>query len=205
MERFDQYLSKLPFFQRAVIFLLPALISAALIYMDILPMQEETLDQLTQQNQQLQRDIKRKSPARLHRKIKQTEKKLLALKSKVEEERDDLNFLYAKLSNLEISEFTEEKWAMILDKILKKSLNLNLSLQHIKNSDSEVKDPSKNILPKKYVEISGKGTYKDAVSYLGFIENRQLLIDIKNIKFEKENTSDKVNFNINFTIYGVNL
>ena len=205
MEKFDQYLSKLPPFQRIVIFLLPALISAALIYLDILPMQEEELDQLIQQNQQLHRDIKRKSPARLRSKIKQSEKKLLALKTKVEADRDDLNFLYAKLSNLEISEFNEEKWALTLDKILKKSLKLDLTLEHIKNSDSEIKNPAKNILPKKYVEITGKGSYENAIRYLGFIENRQFLIDIKNIRFEKDDASNSVSFNINFTIYGVNL
>jgi len=205
MEKFDQYLSKLPPFQRIVIFLLPALISAALIYLDILPMQEEELDQLIQQNQQLHRDIKRKSPARLRSKIKQSEKKLLALKTKVEADRDDLNFLYAKLSNLEISEFNEEKWALTLDKILKKSLKLDLTLEHIKNSDSETKNPAKNILPKKYVEITGKGSYENAIKYLGFIENRQFLIDIKNIRFEKDDASNSVSFNINFTIYGVNL
>lgn len=205
MEKFDQYLSKLPPFQRIVIFLLPALISAALIYLDILPMQEEELDQLIQQNQQLHRDIKRKSPARLRSKIKQSEKKLLALKTKVEADRDDLNFLYAKLSNLEISEFNEEKWALTLDKILKKSLKLDLTLEHIKNSDSEIENPAKNILPKKYVEITGKGSYENAIKYLGFIENRQFLIDIKNIRFEKDDASNSVSFNINFTIYGVNL
>jgi len=205
IEKFNQYLNKLPVFQRLFIFLLPAFISAAIIYLDILPMQEEELDQLTQQTEQLHRDIRRKSPAILRRKIKKSKKELLALKTKVETSRDDLNFLYAKLSNLEISEFNEEKWALTLDKILKKSLALNLTLKHIKNNDSEIKNPAKDILPKKYVEITGKGSYKDAIKYLGFIENRQFLIDIKNIKFEKEATSNSVSFNINFTIYGVNL
>lgn len=205
VEKFNQYLSKLSLFQRIFIFLLPAFISATIIYLDILPMQEEELDQLTQQTEQLHRDIRRKSPIILRRKIKKSKKQLLALKTKVETSRDDLNFLYAKLSNLEISEFSEEKWALTLDKILKKSLALNLTLEHIKNNDSEIKNPAKDILPKKYVEITGKGSYKDAIKYLGFIENRQFLIDIKNIKFEKDATSNNVGFNINFTIYGVNL
>ncbi len=205
VEKFNRYLGKLPLFQRIFIFMLPAFISAAIIYLDILPMQEEELDQLTQQTEQLHRDIRRKSPTILKRKIKKSKKQLLALKTKVETSRDDLNFLYAKLSNLEISEFSEEKWALTLDKILKKSLALNLTLEHIKNNDSEIKNPIKDILPKKYVEITGKGSYKDAIKYLGFIENRQFLIDIKNIKFEKDATSNNVGFNINFTIYGVNL
>ncbi|HHD83992.1 MAG TPA: hypothetical protein ENK93_03865 [Campylobacteraceae bacterium] len=205
IEKFENYLTKIKPAQRYFIYLLPALLTAAIIYLDILPMQEEALDTRTQRHDQLQRDIKRKSPVVLRRKIRKAEKKLLALKTDVEEKRDDLTFLYAKLTNLEISEFNEAKWALTLDKILKESLKHRIALSHIKNSDSEVKRPGDAVLPKKYVEITGKGTFKETLKYLSFIENTQFLIDIKNLKMEKIPEEEKIKFTINFTIYGVNL
>ena len=204
-EKFENYLTKIKPAQRYGIYLLPALLTAAIVYLDILPVQEEELDQLTQRQDQLQRDIKRKSPTVLRRKIKKSEAKLLALKTETEEKRDDLNFLYAKLTNLEISEFNEAKWAITLDKILKESLKRNITIAHIKNNDSEVKNPNDAVLPKKYVEIKGSGNFKETLKYLSFIENRQFLIDIKNIRMEKAKEESDIDFTINFTIYGVNL
>ena len=205
IEKFENYLSKIKPLQRYAIYLLPALLAGAIIYLDILPIQEEDLDTLTQRHDQLQRDIKRKSPARLRKKIKNTEKNLLALKTDVEEKRDDLNFLYAKLTNLEISEFNEAKWALTLDKILKESLRHHITLKHIKNSDSKAKNPNESVLPRKYVEISGRGSFKETLKYLSFIENTQFLIDVKNLKMEKTDDEEAIDFMINFTIYGVNL
>jgi Tfp pilus assembly protein PilO len=205
LEKFENYLGKIKPAQRYFIYLLPALLTAAVIYLDILPYQEEELDTLTQQKEQLQRDIKRKSPARLRKKIKKGEKELLSLKSDVEEKRDDFNYLYAKLTNLEISEFNDAKWAITLDKILKESLKRHIEIAHIKNNDSEVKNPNSKILAKKYVEIEGKGDFKDILNYISFIENTQFLIDIKNIRMEKIPDESDIGFTINFTIYGVNL
>jgi Tfp pilus assembly protein PilO len=205
IEKFENYLGKIKPAQRYFIYLLPALLTAAIIYLDILPYQEEELDTLTQQNEQLLRDIKRKSPARLRKKIKKGEKELISLKSEVEERKDDLNYLYAKLTNLEISEFNDAKWAITLDKILKESLKRHIEIAHIKNNDSEVKNPNSSILAKKYVEIEGKGNFKDILKYISFIENTQFLIDIKNIRMEKIPDENDISFTVNFTIYGVNL
>ena len=108
-EKLENYFTKIKPTQRYFIYLLPALLATAIVYLDILPMQEEALETLSQQNEQLQRDIERKSPAALQRKIRKSQKKLLALKTEVEEKEDDLHYLYAKLTNLEISEFNEAK------------------------------------------------------------------------------------------------
>lgn len=204
-EKMENYFTRIKPTQRYFIYLLPALLAAAIVYLDILPMQEEELDTLSQQNEQLQRDIERKSPAVLQRKIRKSQKKLLALKTEVEEQEDDLHYLYAKLTNLEISEFNEAKWALTLDRILKESLKHHIAIEHIKNSDSEVKNPNREVLPKKYVEITGQGDFKAVLKYLAFIENTQFLIDMKNIKMEKLPEKSEIKFAFNFTIYGVNL
>ncbi len=205
IEKFENYLKKIKPAQKIFIYFLPSLLAAAIIYLNILPSIEEELDIKEQRFEQLKKDIKRKSPSILKKKIKKSQEQLLSLKSEVEEKKDDLNYLYAKLTNLEISEFDETRWTLTLDKILKKSLSLNIKIDHIKNSDSKEKKSDESILPKKYVEISGSGKYENALKYLSFIENTQFLIDIKNIRFEKVIDEDKINFTINFTIYGIKL
>ena len=205
IEKFENYLHKITLPQKIGIYLLPALLTGVIIYLDVLPLQEESYDQLTQRHDQIQRDIKRKSPFVLRKKIKKSKQKLLILKSKVQEDKDDLNFLYAKLTNLELAEFNESKWTQALDHILKKSLDLHITINHIKNNNSENKDQKKSILPKKYVEIAGTGSYKDTLAYLNFIESRNFLIKIKNINFSNNPKKAQINFVINFTIYGVNI
>ncbi len=205
IEKFENYLKKIKLTHKIFIYILPSFLAAAIIYLNIMPSLEEELDIQMQTADQLKRDIKRKSPLVLKKKIKKSEQELLSLKTKVEENKDDLNYLYAKLTNLEISEFDETKWTLTLDKILKKSLSLNIKIDHIKNNDSKEKKSNKSILPKKYVEISGSGKYEDTLKYLSFIENTQFLIDIKNIRFEKVTDANKINFTINFTIYGIRL
>ena len=205
MEKFENYLKKIKSSQKIFIYALPSLLTAAIIYLNILPSQEEEFDLSTQKADQLKRDIKRKSPSILRKKIKKSEKKLLALKTQIEDNKDDLNYLYAKLTNLEISEFDETKWTLALDKILKKSLSLNIKIDHIKNSDSKKEETDNAILPEKYVEIAGSGNYENALKYLSFIENTRFLIDIKNIRFEKKSGEDKIDIKVNFTIYGIKL
>ncbi len=206
LKNFEEYLKKAPSNQKLMIFAMPALIIGALVWYLILPVQEERMDTLSQEISQLQSNIQRKSPRILRKKIKKSEKKLLALKDEYERNRDDLNYLYARLTNLEISEFDAKRWTITLDAILKESLKLGITLQNIKNNDAKEGKKSENIVAKKYVEISGVGSYDKAVKYLAFIEDSGFLIDVKNIKMEKaQEDESRVEFSINFTIYGVNL
>ncbi len=207
LSEFESYLQKVKLSQKIFIYLMPLMLVGALIFMFIMPQQDEDLEVITSQQEQLHRDIKRKQPRSIKRKIKKAEQKLLALREDVEENRDSLNYLYAKLSNLEISDFDEKKWALTLDDILKKSLSLDISIDYIKNSDSKTDIHKSEIVPKKYIEISGRGSYNSTLAYLHFIENTQFIVDIKNIQMEKinEEGSDMIQFSINFTIYGVNI
>ena len=209
IQDFESYLQKVKLSQKMFIYLMPLMVVGALVFMFITPAQDEELDVITSQQDQLHRDIKRKMPRTIKRKIQKNEQALLNLKETLEEDSDSLNYLYAKLSNLEISDFDEKKWALTLDNILKKSLTLKISIDHIKNSDSESDSLDTNIVPKKYIEIVGKGSYQSTLKYLHFIENTPFIVDIKNIKMNKlqgdETRQDWIEFNINFTIYGVNI
>ncbi len=207
LTEFESYLQKVKRSQKIFIYLMPIMIVGAIIFMFIAPQQDEDLEILTSQQEQLHRDIKRKQPRTIKRKIKKAEQKLLVLREEVEKNRDSLNYLYAKLSNLEISDFDEKRWALTLDDILKKSLTLHISIDYIKNSDSKSDSKQSEIVPKKYIEISGKGSYNSTLAYLHFIENTQFIVNVKNIQMEKtdEEGSDMIQFSINFTIYGVNI
>ncbi len=208
LTEFESYLQKVKISQKIFIYLMPLMLVGAVVFMFVTPTQDEELEVITSQQDQLHRDIKRKQPRTIKRKIQKSQKELLALKDEVETNKDSLNYLYAKLSNLEISDFDEKKWALTLDDILKKSLTLDISIDYIKNTDSKKDVQKSEIIPKKYVEIRGKGSYNSTLEYLNFIENTQFIVDIKDIKMEKmqEETDTKdIQFSINFTIYGVNI
>ena len=203
--KFENYLKKVQTTQKIMIFFIPILLIAGLVFMYITPMQMEELDMIDSESAKLHSNIERKKPKTIKSKIKKLEPTLLTLKEESEQNRDSLNFLYAKLSNLEILEFNEQQWTFTLDEILKKSLNLNIKIKHIKNSNSKLQKTNEKIVPKKYVEIIGSGKYSDALKYLHFIENRKFLVDVKNIKMQKQSESQDIDFQFNFTIYGVNL
>ncbi len=205
MKQFEEYLKKLKFSHKVLIYLMPMIVAFGVSFVYLLPLQEDEIINLEDQNSKLQANIKRKSPKTVKRQILQIKNEVLTLKEKNEQDFDSLNFLYAKLTNLEISEFSEKEWTLTLDEILKKSLNLNIDIKHIKNSNSKNLDKTKSIVPKKYVEIIGNAKFSDTMKYLNFIENQQFLVDIKNIKMQKSENSENIDFHINFTIYGVNI
>ncbi|HIP46679.1 MAG TPA: hypothetical protein EYG95_03875 [Campylobacterales bacterium] len=206
LTEFESYLQKVKLSQKIFIYLMPIMIVGAVIFMFITPFQDEELEVITSQQEQLHRDIKRKQPRAIKRKTQKAKKELLAIKEDVETNKDSLNYLYAKLSNLEISDFNEKKWALTLDDILQKSLSLDITIDYIKNSDSKMDLAKSEIVPKKYIEISGKGSYNSTLKYLHFIENTQFIVDIKNIQMQKlEAEEEMIQFSINFTIYGVNI
>ncbi len=205
VEKFEIYLKKVKPTQKILIFLMPLILFGGILFMTVLPMQEEEIEMLDAQNSKLTTNIKRKSSKTVKKKIQKSKKELLALKEKVQRDHDSLSFLYARLTNLEILEFSEQQWAVTLDDILKKSLSLNIKIKHIKNSDSEAKKAQEKIVPKKYVEIKGSAKFSDALEYLNFIENRQFLVDIKNIQMSRSENLQDIDFVINFTIYGVNI
>lgn len=205
ISNFEAYLKKVQSSQKILIYLMPILLVSGIVFMYLTPMQTEELEMLESESTKLHANIKRKAPRTLKKKIQKEKETLLTLKEQVAEDRDSLHFLYAKLTNLEVLEFNEQQWTATLDAILKKSLTLDIKIKHIKNSDSEQKNGTDNIIPKKYVEIIGSGTYSDTVKYLHFIENRQFLVDIKNINMQRNQDTQKIDFHINFTIYGVNI
>jgi len=204
-EQFEEYLKRVQLTQKILIYLMPIMVVGGIVFMYLAPIQEEELEMLESESTKLQANIKRKSPRILRKKIKNSRAKLLALKEEKEKNRDSLNFLYAKLTNMEVLEFNEQQWTATLDAILKKSLDLNIKIKHIKNSDSEQNSESEKIVPKKYVEIIGSAKYSNVLKYLHFIENRQFLVDVKNIKMQKQEESKDIDFHFNFTIYGVNI
>ena len=206
--RFEEYLKKTRLSQKIFIYLMPVLVVGAGLYMFVLPSQDEELQTLQAQKEQLQRDIKRSRPRSYKQRIAKTKKELFALKEKVEEKKSSLQYLFAKISNLEIANFDNKKWTKTLNDILEKSYAFDIKIDHIKNSDPEdsKEDPNDDIVAKKYIEIVGKGSYNNTLKYLNFIENRDFIVDVKDIQMQKTTSADgEIEFTINFTIYGVNI
>ena len=140
LEKFEKYLKKVQLTQKIMIFLMPITLIGAVVFMLVTPLQEEEVEMLESESAKLHANIKIQKPRNVKKNIQKSQEKLLTLKEDAEENRDALNFLYAKLTNMEVLEFNEQQWTVTLDEILKKSLNLNIKIKQIKNSNSKEKE-----------------------------------------------------------------
>ena len=206
LSKIEQVLKDLNKKQKIFVYATPFFIALAILFFVILPIQDDQIQELQTKQTQIQTNINKRSLSKIKKKIKQTQQEILELKEIVQENRDSLNYFYARLNNLDIATLDEKKWMSILDSILNKSLALNISIDSIQNSDSKTKTLKSKLVPKKYVEIVGKGSYANILKYINFIENNQYLKEIKNIKIDKVASQNKeVEFKLNFTIYGIDL
>jgi hypothetical protein len=207
LEVFENYLKKVDKKEKVIIYLIPIMLICSLIYFIVLPIQEERLEFLDTEIDNIHNIIKLKSPKNLKNKIKKTDEKIALFKAKYSEKKDELLYLYSYLTNLESLEFDARKWTKALDEMLKKSIKLGIDITLIKNSDAgKVKKLQKSIVAKKFVQLQGKAYYSQLLKYIAFLEDSNFLIDIKNIYITKSNNKDpKINFVLNFTIYGVQI
>ncbi len=206
LKSLDEFLQELDIKKKIFIYATPFIVGLLILVFFILPIQNNEIEELKIEKEKLQNRLKKDRVSKIKAKIQSTQKQIFQLKESIEEDKDSLNYFYARLSNLDIIKFDEEKWLLVLNDILKKSALLNISIDVIKNSDPKIKDLTNQIVAKKYVEIVGSGDYKSILKYIDFIENSRYLAEIKNIKVYKSSSLDKkVEFKINFTIYGVNI
>ncbi len=206
LKSLDEFLQELDIKKKIFIYATPFIVGLLILVFFILPIQNSEIEELKIEKEKLQNRLKKDRVSKIKAKIQSTQKQIFQLKESIEEDKDSLNYFYARLSNLDIIKFDEEKWLLVLNDILKKSALLNISIDVIKNSDPKIKDLTNQIVAKKYVEIVGSGDYKSILKYIDFIENSRYLAEIKNIKVYKSSSLDKkVEFKINFTIYGVNI
>ena len=133
---------------------------------------------------------------------KKTKIEILTLEEEITNIKYKDKFIQAKLESLGFVIFNEIGIAQILDDILKNSLKNYIDIELI-NSTQINQAEGMHIVEKEQIEISGSSSFKNIVSLVQYIDSLNALIKIKNISIYLD--SDKTNFDVNISHYGVEL
>jgi len=202
-EHFENFLINAPLSQKVLIYIGSLLFIAMIFLKMVIPTFEEKEESLKADIENIKTQIQMEDPKTLSKKVRVLKRKLLSKRSENEKIKADTLLLKSKLTDLPFR-FNDKKSAMILDKILKKSLDLDIELNVVKSASKKETKEEKYIKLQKKIEISGKGKFVNIVYFLHYIEEIEILSDIKNIELTKEQEG-KVRFKFDWLIYGVDL
>lgn len=204
IEGIETYLSNLSRTNKMIAYMTPVILIGLFIFSLVIPYQVDQTDILVQESSNLQSSLTSKRLTKLSSKIYENDNQILSLKDEINQQKDNVHYLTAKLSQIKHTSFDQQNWTTILDMLLKHSVDSNLEINYIKNKDIESSRQSDPIQPVKEVQIEGIGRYQDIISLVTLIENIQMLIVFSKIKLTDQD-ENSVNFTLHFTIYKVAL
>ncbi len=201
IEKFEKEFEKLSVLHRSLVYFVMTLFIAAASFKFVIPYLSEKERELKDKIEVLKSDIERNDFGTLQKKIKLLNEEFLRKNSEREKLKEDFFLLKSKLGALSFR-VDDKKITDILNMLLEKSLELNLDIEYIKPVSKEGKE-KKSVEPKKEIHIKGKGEFINIVYFLHFIEEMNVLSDIKEIELKKG--KDKVDFSLIWLIYGMKL
>jgi len=202
MNKMEEYLKNLDIKQRYMMFIL---IFGIIIYGSIqiiMPMinQEKFLHNKIKR---LQKKVKHDSLSNIQKELKSKKKKLLVLKTKVNDLEEKLNYLLSGVHKLKYTFDNKDNWAKDINLILSDSIKRNITINYIRNKNISDKK-HKNILRKlKSIEISGIGNYVDIIAFISYIDNLKSLLRFTRVDINLVN--EKVKFKIDIDMYGIKI
>lgn len=202
MNKLENYLLHVTQRQKWMIYGIVVIVIGMLMYNMSMPMTEE-IESLQSRIETLEQGIAKDSVNSIKKEIDLRKKDLLRVNEMIEKQKEQTTFLISNLYKIQYAFFNEKELANSLDKILKKSLSLNLNIDFIKNKEVKKEDIAMLLKHKKSIEISGNGGYKEVVSFINHIENLNLLLKFTQIKIEAD--KDNVKFSLLIDIYGIGL
>ncbi len=200
-EKFGKELEKLTPLYKLLIYVLVSLFAAMVSFKFILPLLEEEETDLKDKIEVIRNEISENSSQILQRKIKRLREEFLKKSSEKEKLKEDLLLLESKLKKFSFKA-DDKKITNILNMLLEKSLELNLDIESIKPV-SNPKESEEKIKLKKEIHIKGRGEFANIVYFLHFIEETDVLSDIREVELKKG--KDSVEFSFVWLIYGVEL
>ncbi len=201
MNKFDQYLKTADKNQKLMVFAIFVIAVGFLLYYFVTPMLERN-EELTNSTEKMRLSLSKSGINRLKKQLASSNKKLLVEKEKLEVQKENSDYLMSNVYNIKYIFFNDARWANTLDDILKYSVEKNIKIDLLKNSN--VTDNSKNIIKvKKSIEIKGTGRYSDIVSLVQYIENFETLLKFNSIDMTL--AKEKVKFSFELSVYGVGL
>ncbi|MFK5882469.1 MAG: hypothetical protein QM482_09675 [Sulfurospirillum sp.] len=203
MSRIETYLISADKRQKYLIYFMIFGLIFYLFVQIIMPMRDEQIV-LQSRIDSLQVKLSNNSLSRLKKIRDMKTKELLALKSKQENKKENIDYLISGLYKLKYAFYDDKEWAKSMDDILKYSIKRNLKIKYIKSMEVKPEKNNTVILKKrKRLEISGSGNYIDIVAFISYVDNLNALL-----KFEKTeiNLQDKeLDFKLYIDMYGIGL
>ena len=137
-------------------------------------------------------------------KIKSTEKKILFLAEEHQQASYKAQSLRTRLEKMDYLSSDAAGLADILERILKRSVDLGVSIDKITLDDS--REAYKAQIEKRgNIIIEGGADFRSVLKLLQFIEAQEALMEISNIHFDLQDKSINPSFEIIITGYGISL
>ncbi len=202
MNKIEKYLNGAEKKQKYLIYLMIFGLIFYIFIQIIMPI-KENIDIMDSQISQLQTKLINNSLKKLRRRKELKSKEALALKSKQEEQKEEINHLISGLYKLKYAFYDDKEWAKSLDDILKYSVKRDLKIDYIKSINVKNTKSHELLKKKRSLEISGSGNYTDIVAFISYIDNLNTLLKFKNtqIKLDGEN----LKFKLFVDMYGIGL
>ncbi|MBE0491998.1 MAG: type 4a pilus biogenesis protein PilO [Sulfurospirillum sp.] len=204
MNSFMTYMQNADIKQKFMIYASVLLVSFMLLN-QFLPSLIEKQESLESEIASMQMEIVKNSAKRLSRDLAQTKELQLKEASNLEALKERSSFLMANLYKVKFAFFAEKELARALNDLLKESLQKNIQINFIKNTQEKKADISELIGYKKTMIIDGNGSYMDTLKFIHYIENLELLMDIDKISLTQDTQKGGVKFEIIIHMYGVGL
>lgn len=205
-EKFEKSFENLSLTHKVLIYLLVPLFMGMVLFKIVLPYLDEEEERIKGEMEILKNDIEYNDPKILKKRIETLKKEFLRKKTLQERLKNDYLLLESKLHSLSFR-VDDQKIANILNLLLEESLRLDLEIEYIKpvspKDEKEEKKSGKRVVLKKEIDIKGLGDFASIVYFLHFIEEIDVLSDIKKVELKKE--KEKVSFFFKWLIYGVDL
>ena len=151
----------------------------------------------------LEREISRITPKKFENRISILKHKKMSIEQDIEKSKYLLKNLKQKSYQYSFLWFDENRFLMILKKILKYSVKLGIKIDEIKSIPIQQREITPHIKIAKVIKIEGVGNYTDIIKMLYYIDSFKVLLEMTNIKIWLEKSELK--FRIIITQYGIKL
>ena len=203
LEQWEDELVSYPVSIRITIIVITSLIVMWLGWEFWISSLSDSIDSALEKKIALERDISRLTPEKFEKKISLLKYKKMSSEKDIENSKYRLRNLKEESYKYSFLWFDENRFLMILKKILKYSVKLGIKIDEIKSIPIQQREIAPHIKIEKVIKIEGVGNYTDIIKMLYYIDSFKVLLEMTSIKIWLEKSELK--FRIIITQYGIKL
>jgi len=166
------------------------------------PMQQQIEAEKTE-CEQLEQKIASVDLRRVSRKLEQVKRERLKLQESLQEMEAAKRYLQSRAKRLDFIWFEQKSFLEMLDRVLKRSVELGLRIDLIESQD-ESGEVSPMIEKRKAVRVEGAGRFADIVKLIHYIESFNALLKVERVKISLSEEGETV-FHLDLLSYGAKL